>query len=99
MESPLSGTEKKHLRGKAQRLKPVVFVGRAGLSPSVLTEIETALERDGLIKIKSETGREALDQLVNQIEADTRAVCVGTVGRTASFFRQPPGDFNDFRMR
>lgn len=85
----LTGAEKKKLRGMAQRLEPAVMVGRHGLTAGVLSEIESALDRDQLVKIRFEVSRDALEQCAREIETATRAICVGSVGRTASFFRKP----------
>lgn len=87
---PLSSAEKKELRGIAQRLKPHLNLGKNGLSDSVLSEIETALLKNGLIKIRFDTSREIMQALCEEIP--TRASCelVGSVGRVGIFFREMP---------
>jgi len=60
----LSGKQLNHLRSLAHHLKPVVFVGAAGLSEAVLAEAETALAHHELVKMKisgaDKAGRKAL---------------------------------------
>jgi len=87
---PLSSAEKKELRGIAQRLKPHIHVGRQGLSPTVLGEIETALTKNGLIKIRFEADRESIRRYSAEIPPKLACEYVGGVGKTAVFFREMP---------
>ena len=87
---PLTSAEKKKLRGMAQRLKPLVHIGKHGLTESVLAEIETALTKNGLIKIRLEGDRAGIKALCADIPEKTGAECVGSVGKTAVFFRDMP---------
>lgn len=87
---PLTSAEKKKLRGMAQRLKPLVHIGKHGLTDSVLAEIETALTKNGLIKIRFEGDREGIKTLGAEIPKKTGCECVGSVGKTAVFFRDMP---------
>lgn len=87
---PLTSAEKKKLRGIAQRLKPHVYLGKHGLSESVLTEIETALTKNGLIKLRLESDRAGVKILCEEITAQTKSELIGSVGKTAVFFRDMP---------
>ena len=87
---PLTSAEKKKLRGMGQRLKPPVHIGKHGLSESVLGEIETALKKNGLIKIRFESDREGVKALCTEIPERTAAEFIGCVGKTAVFFRDMP---------
>ena len=91
MESkPLTGAEKKELRGIAQRLKPHLHIGKNGLGDSVLVEIETALTKNGLIKIRFDGPRETIKILCGEIPKRTASEFVGSVGRVGIFFRDMP---------
>lgn len=48
----LSNQQKKALRGLGHHLDPIVYVGKEGLSPSLLKSTEVALKAHELIKIK-----------------------------------------------
>ena len=87
---PLTSAEKKELRGIGQRLKPHVHVGKAGLNPTVYTEIERALEKNGLIKLRFEMDRAAMMEACTSIIDKTHCELVGKVGRTAVFFKEMP---------
>lgn len=89
---PLSSAEKKQLRGAAQRLSPIVRIGRNGLSAGVIQELETGLDRDQLIKVRFDGNRLEIERWIEQISGRTGAECVGAIGKTASFYRPaPPG--------
>jgi len=67
-----------------------VHIGKQGLTDSVLAEIETALTKNGLIKIRFESDREGVKTLSSEIPKKTGSELVGSVGKTAVFFRDMP---------
>lgn len=48
----LTPAERSVLRAEAHGLKPVVIIGEAGLTPSVMKEISASLDAHGLIKVR-----------------------------------------------
>ncbi len=93
MESePLTAAEKKKLRGIAQRLKPHVHIGKQGLTEAVLAEIDMALTKNGLIKLRFDADRDGIKVLSSEIPEKTDSEFVGSVGKTAVFFRDMPED-------
>ena len=88
----LSTKEKAALRSAAQRLKPAIHVGKNGLTPQLLKELNKALVSDQLVKIAFKEGRESLTALAREIEVETDAVCVGGVGKRRSFYREKNED-------
>jgi putative YhbY family RNA-binding protein len=48
----LTPAERSALRSDAHALSPVVIIGEAGLTPSVLKEIDASLNAHGLIKVR-----------------------------------------------
>lgn len=87
---PLTSAEKKELRGLGQRLKPHAHIGKQGLSENALAEIETALLKNGLIKIRFETDRETMQAHCSKITTGLSCELVGSVGKTGVFFRDMP---------
>ena len=87
---PLSQAEKKELRGIAQRLKPHVHVGKNGLTDTVIQEIDTALLKNGLIKIRFEGDRERITEYRKGITGKNACEYVGGVGKVGIFFRDMP---------
>lgn len=93
MDAPkkLSTAEKKELRGIAQRVKPHVHIGKNGLSDAVLAEIEMALTKNGLIKIRFESDRTWIKQYCTEIPSKVPGCqYVGGVGKVGIFFRDMP---------
>lgn len=89
-KEPLTSAEKKELRGIGQRLKPHLHIGKQGLSETVLAEIETALTKNGLIKIRFEGDRTTIQGYRLEIPEKLGCEYVGGVGKTGIFFRDMP---------
>ena len=62
----LTNKQKSFLRSEANRLQPLVQIGKSGLTESVITQIEEALEAKELIKV---TILQNCDQDKNEIAA------------------------------
>jgi RNA-binding protein len=87
----LSERQRRHLRGLAHALKPVVRVGNAGLTQGVALETERALHDHELIKVKGPGGeRAARDALFAALAARTGSVLVHRIGNVAVFYRACP---------
>ena len=88
---PLNDTQRRHLRGLAHHLKPVVMVGQDGLKPSVLAEVDAALTAHELIKVRvAAADREERAALVAAIVASSGADVVQSIGHVAALFRRNP---------
>jgi RNA-binding protein len=88
-ESPeLSERQRKHLRGIAHTLKPVIRVGQAGLTEAVAVETARALADHELIKVKMAAGdRTARDALVVALARRTGSALVQRIGNVAVLYR------------
>ena len=93
MTLSLTPRQRSYLKGRAHALEPVVFVGQAGLSDTVLAEVDRALTAHGLIKVKlAGAGREDREALTKEVSDRTGAVAVQNVGRVLVLWRPRPGD-------
>ena len=73
----LSPAERKHLRGQAHHLDPVVIVGAEGLSAALLKEADAALKAHGLIKVRMFSDqREQREQALRQLSETLHAAAV-----------------------
>jgi RNA-binding protein len=87
----LSERQRRHLRGLAHPLKPVVRLGNAGLTEAVARETALALVRHELIKVKAPGGdREARDALLEALAARTASALVHRIGNVAVLYRPHP---------
>lgn len=90
-EFPLTGAQKSFLRGLGQTLEPALKLGRGGLTPEFLAELQKQLRARELVKLRFvDADRHERAALCEQIADEGRCVCVGAVGHTALFYRQHP---------
>ena len=87
----LSESQKKHLRGLGHGLKPVVMIGEAGLSASVLAELRSSLDHHELIKVRVKVGdRKARDAAIAALCDEGEATLVQRIGNMALLYRENP---------
>ena len=87
-EFKLTAVEQSALRARAHSLNPVVSIGTAGVTDSVLLEIERSLRAHGLIKIKIPVW----ERTIRQTEAEAICIRLGCafiqlLGRTLTVYR------------
>jgi RNA-binding protein len=84
----LNAKQRKHLKALAHRRKPVVQVGNAGITAAVIKEIELALERHELLKIRLPgVERAARTNMLKTICEAAAADAVQEIGRMAVIYR------------
>jgi RNA-binding protein len=87
----LSERQRRHLRGLAHALKPVIRLGNAGLTEAVAAETARALADHELIKVKAPGGdREARDAVFAALAAATGSALVHRIGNVAVLYRPHP---------
>lgn len=85
----LTGKQRKHLRGLAHELEPVVHVGSAGASSAVLAEVDAALASHELIKVRLHDPDDKKG-LAAELAERTGAVACGLIGHTVILYRRHP---------
>ena len=89
MSSALSNPQKRYLRGLAHDLKPVVMVGAKGITPSLVAELDKALEQHELVKVKvAAEDRETRDAWIADLAGQSTSELVSRIGHTAVFYRR-----------
>jgi RNA-binding protein len=87
----LTGAQKTQLRGLGQQLSDSLRIGRQGPTPALFTELNRQLDTRELVKVRFEVAdRDERALLCEKMAADTPCLCVGSVGRTALFWRPGP---------
>ena len=85
----LSDAQTKYLRGLGHKLKPVIVVGDAGLSDSLLSEFSSTIDHHELIKVRVRAGdREARDEIIRALCENQSAELVTRIGNVALIYRQ-----------
>jgi RNA-binding protein len=86
---PLSERQCKYLRRLGHALKPVVLIGTRGLSGSVLTEVDTALEHHELIKVRVRAvARAEREAMLTKVLEHSKAELIQRVGYVALIYRR-----------
>lgn len=86
----LKGSQRKWLRGQAHALRPVVQIGRHGLTDGTLREIDFALDTHELIKVQAAAPREEKQEMAQAIEGQLGADVVGMIGHMLILYRRQP---------
>lgn len=96
----LTPARRRELRARAHHLHPVVRIGEAGLTPSVVKEIDASLNSHELIKIKvlGEDRRER-ERLIAEICRGLGAGIVQHIGRMLVIYRPAPQEDRPQRVR
>jgi RNA-binding protein len=85
----LSEKQRRHLRGLAHDLQPVIRLGGAGLTEAVAKETTRALQDHELIKVKAPGGgdRETRDAVFSELAQRTGSALVHRIGNVAVLYR------------
>ena len=93
MTLSLTARQRSQLKARAHSLEPVVQIGAAGASDSVITEVDRALTAHGLIKVRlAGADRDSREELTDTLCSRTGAVAVQNVGRVLVLWRPRPDD-------
>ncbi len=85
----LTPKQRAHLRSLAHHLKPILHIGKEGLSDAAVTAVEQAFNTRELLKVKVTDGaplsaREAGDEIASRVAG---AHHIQTIGRTVVLYR------------
>jgi RNA-binding protein len=85
----LSEKQRRHLRGLAHDLKPLIRLGNSGLTDAVATETARALHDHELIKVKASGGgdRATRDTLFAGLAQRTASALIHRIGNVAVLYR------------
>lgn len=86
----LSSKQRKYLRSRAHELKPVVMLGKDGLSDGVVREVDEALAAHELIKVRLAGERDERRQQAEEMADACDAALAGVVGKVAILYRRHP---------
>jgi RNA-binding protein len=96
MSTALTNKERAHLKARAHALEPVVHVGNAGVTDTLVAEVDRALTAHELIKVKIGTDDRANRVAIGDaICARTSATAVHRVGKVIILWRPRPIDAPD----
>jgi RNA-binding protein len=85
---PLQSFQRDFLRKLAHPLSPVVYVGKEGLSDTLVGAIGKAIAARELIKVKFNDHKDKKREIMEQVVERTGAELVGIVGHVATLYRE-----------
>jgi RNA-binding protein len=84
----LSESQKKFLRGRGHSLKPVITVGDAGLSETLLKEFDSTIRHHELIKVRVRAAqRIERDKLIDDLCIRGAACLISRIGNVALLYQ------------
>lgn len=92
----LTGKERARLRSQANMLKPIVMIGKDGLSETVIDQIDQIIEIRELIKIKiqnnsAEDARNVAEEVAKELNAEV----IQVIGGIVVLFRESKEEKNE----
>ena len=85
--TPLTSAQKKYLRSKAHHLKPLVIVGKQGVTDTLIRSVDTNLDAHELLKIRFNDHKDEKKKLTQEIVERTESNLAGLIGHVAIVYR------------
>jgi len=88
--SELTNAKIRELKARAQLLKPILKMGKDGLSAQFLAEVDKTLQHRELIKVKFEQFKEQKKELAISLAEKSGSHLITRVGHVAVLYRPKP---------
>lgn len=96
----LTNAQKKFLRKLGHNLSPAVYIGKEGLSETVVSAIDESLQHHELIKVKLiNTDKISKHEAADQVPEHTRSLLVQLIGKTLIIYRPNSQKKKEERIR
>lgn len=92
MATVITNKDRRYLRSLAQTLKPVVVVGKLGLTDALAGAVDRALNEHELIKVKFNDFKDDKQALVLELEQRTGCAVCTIIGHVAVLYRPHPDE-------
>jgi RNA-binding protein len=87
----LNLNQRRFLRGLSHSLHPIVMVAEKGVTPSIIKELNIALEAHELVKVRiSAPDRESKTLWLGELIGASRSELVQQIGHIATLYRKHP---------
>ena len=86
----LTNAQRQHLRRLANPLRPLVQIGKQGLTDGVRASVDQSLASHELIKVKFLDFQDQKEELTDDLARETGSILVALVGNTATLYREQP---------
>tara|TARA_B100000700_G_C14776141_1_gene729052 strand:- start:310 stop:612 length:303 start_codon:yes stop_codon:yes gene_type:complete len=88
----LNASQRKSLRRQAHHLKPTVFVGKEGLTASLIDALKESIGAHELIKVRFVDNKENKKELAAKLTDASDSELVGMIGHLAILYREHPDE-------
>ena len=89
----LNGGQRRQLRGLAHSLKPIVQVGHAGVTETLVSQLDRALLDHELVKVKVLGNYDGdIENVAIALTEGTQSACVQQIGHILLFYRANPDE-------
>lgn len=93
MITELTGKQKRFLRGRGHHIKALVHIGKQGMGPTLIGQVEECLLAHELVKVKLlQSCPMARDECAQAISEATGALLAQQIGRTLLIYRPHPSE-------
>ncbi|RYZ65270.1 MAG: ribosome assembly RNA-binding protein YhbY [Proteobacteria bacterium] len=87
----LNEKQRRHLKGLAHHLDPVIRIGNGGVSPAVVAETRRALADHELIKVRvSAADRDERNAAMDRLAGESESALVARIGHVAILYKRHP---------
>ena len=90
MTQGLTSIQRQHLRRLAHEIRPMVQVGKQGLTDGVRINADRALDDHELVKVKFLNFQDQKRELTEELVHATNSVLISLVGNIALLYRRQP---------
>jgi len=84
----INSKQRNILRKEAHTLKPVVMIGKNGITPELIAAVDAALADHELIKIKYQDFKEDRRALTGALSDSVKAIVISVIGNIAILYRE-----------
>ena len=84
----ISSKQRNTLRKEAHTLKPVIMIGKNGVTPELAAAVDAALGDHELIKIKFQDFKEDRRALTKALSDSVKANVISVIGNIAILYRE-----------
>ena len=84
----ISSKQKQELKGLAHLIKPILIIGKDGLTDGVINSIKTGLDKKELIKIKFNSCKDEKLHIIENIKNLCKCNIISIIGNVAILYKQ-----------
>lgn len=81
-------SERKELKSQAHHLKPVIMIGKLGMTEALIKATDKALLDHELIKVKFQDFKDEKKQLADELAKKTNAAVIDIIGNILILYRE-----------